>query len=283
MEAFLKVDEVLYNATRGIADIISCYGQVNVDFADVRTIMKGMGDAIMGIGTATGENRAVEATKAALNSPLLDGVSIQGAKGVLVNVTGGADLTMHEISEAVSLVEQAAGGDVNLIHGVVYNPEPMEGISVTVVATGFKKNEVGEIKPVEVVSVKGDHTTTKVQQTSRPQPLFTEERKDTFVLGNGGSRRNSAPMSNNIRQAAAEPIKQRIPDSCPKGEQALKNLDEPAFKRRTSENMYQQPINSHEVQRKAEMAVNRFAEPRLNEEKRPVMQQNGFLRKMLDF
>eukprot|EP01107_Rhizomastix_libera_P016024 TRINITY_DN6457_c0_g1_i1.p2 TRINITY_DN6457_c0_g1~~TRINITY_DN6457_c0_g1_i1.p2 ORF type:complete len:456 (-),score=-5.63 TRINITY_DN6457_c0_g1_i1:34-1401(-) len=278
MEAFLKVDEVLYNATRGIADIISCYGQVNVDFADVRTIMKGMGDAIMGIGNATGENRAIEATKAALNSPLLDGVSIQGAKGVLVNVTGGSDLTMHEISEAVSLVEQAAGGDVNLIHGVVYNPEPMEGISVTVVATGFKK-ESNETRPLEVKTVKNEPLTAPEPTSKRD--IFGEEKITPIFDPKNSNRRNSAPSVKNIHQAADN--KYRIPDSCPKGEKALKDLDKPAFERRNSETMYQNPVNGPEVHRKAESAINRFVEPRASEDRRPTFQQNAFLRKMLDF
>jgi cell division protein FtsZ len=136
-DAFLKVDEVLYNATRGISDIISQHGVVNVDFADVRTIMKDKGDALMGIGIATGDNRAIEATEKAINSPLLDGISIEGSKGVLVNISGGSDMTMFEVSEAVSVVESAAGGNANIIHGVVYNDDMEDGIMVTVVATGF--------------------------------------------------------------------------------------------------------------------------------------------------
>ncbi len=138
-EAFEKVDEVLLNAVRGISDIISKHGKVNVDFADVKTVMKGMGDALMGIGVAKGEHRAVEATENALNSPLLDGISIKGAAGVLVNITGGSDMGFLEVVEAVSLVEQSTGSDVNLIHGVVYGDEPSEEIMVTVVATGFNK------------------------------------------------------------------------------------------------------------------------------------------------
>ncbi|PKL80013.1 MAG: cell division protein FtsZ [Ignavibacteriae bacterium HGW-Ignavibacteriae-4] len=148
-EAFLTVDEVLYNATRGISDIISQHGVVNVDFADVRTVMKDMGDALMGIGVATGDNRAIEATEKAIKSPLLDGISIEGSKGVLVNITGGSDLTMFEVSEAVQIVESAAGANANIIHGVVYNDE-MEGeIMVTVVATGFNKDKENNIKEEE--------------------------------------------------------------------------------------------------------------------------------------
>lgn len=151
-EAFLKVDEILYNATKGISDIISNHGIVNVDFADVRTVMKDMGDALMGIGTATGENRAIEATENAIKSPLLDGISIEGSKGILVNITGGTDLKMYEVAEAVSVVESAAGGNANIIHGVVHNEDHEGEIMVTVVATGFnrKDNEVKEDNPNEI-------------------------------------------------------------------------------------------------------------------------------------
>lgn len=151
-EAFLKVDEILYNATRGISDIISKHGVVNVDFADVRTVMKDMGDALMGIGIAEGDNRAIEATEKAIKSPLLEGISIEGSKGVLVNITGGNDLTMYEVSEAVSVVEAAAGANANIIHGVVYNDDLEGEIMVTVVATGFNKveNDKKEDKQNEV-------------------------------------------------------------------------------------------------------------------------------------
>jgi len=150
-EAYLKVDEVLYDATRGISDIISCHGVINVDFADVKAIMSNMGDALMGIGLASGEHRATEATQNALNSPLLDGISIHGAKGLLVNITGGKNMTMHEISDAVTLVEQAAGGDAELIHGVVYNDDLHEEIMVTLVATGFNSNSSDE-ESVEIIN-----------------------------------------------------------------------------------------------------------------------------------
>lgn len=143
-DAFLKVDEVLYNATRGISDIIANPGFMNVDFADVRTIMKGMGDALMGIGIASGENRAKEATHKALNSPLLDGTTINGAKGLLVNITGGQNMTMMEIAEAVEIVNNAAGEDVNLIQGINYSDELQDEIMITIVATGFNKREEKE-------------------------------------------------------------------------------------------------------------------------------------------
>ncbi len=181
IDAFLKVDEVLYNATRGISDIISCHGYLNVDFADVQTIMKDMGDALMGIGTSGGEHRAIEATQKALNSPLLDGISIKGAKGILVNITGGKNMTMTEISEAVSKVEEEAGGgdgDTNLIHGVVYNDEMGDEIMVTVVATGFNSNNQKDEEitngTVEVQTLPFEsENTIKLKQEPLPQK-FTQ-------------------------------------------------------------------------------------------------------------
>lgn len=151
-DAFLKVDEVLYDATRGISDIINSNGYLNVDFADVRTVMKNGGDAIMGIGVATGENRAKEATQKALNYPLLNGVSIAGAKGILVNITGGKSMGMLEISEAVELVNEAAGEDGNLIQGINFKDDMEDEIMVTIVATGFNckgKDNFSEEEEIE--------------------------------------------------------------------------------------------------------------------------------------
>lgn len=138
-EAFQLANEVLYNATRGIAEIIAVPGLVNVDFADVRTIMRDMGDALMGSGVAEGENRAVEAAHNAISSPLLDGISIGGAQGVLVNITGGLDLSLVEIDEAVSIITEAAGEDANVIFGSVIDPALEGKLMVTVIATGFNR------------------------------------------------------------------------------------------------------------------------------------------------
>ncbi|GAB5466350.1 MAG: cell division protein FtsZ [Candidatus Kapaibacteriales bacterium] len=148
-EAFAIVDEVLYNATRGISEIINQSGYINVDFADVKTVMQNMGEAIMGIGVASGDNRAVEATTKALNSPLLDGVSIEGAKGVLVNIKGSTDMGMLEISEAVNLIEEQAGANANIIQGIVHDDSMGDEMMVTVVATGFDAIEEEEEKEEE--------------------------------------------------------------------------------------------------------------------------------------
>ncbi len=135
--AFDKPNEVLYEATRGIADIITVEGLINVDFADVRAVMSQSGDAIMGCGIASGENRAIEAAQKAISSPLLEGVSIKGAKSVLLNVTGSNNLTMQEINEGNNVIFEAAGEEANVIFGCVQKEEMNDYVSYTVIATGF--------------------------------------------------------------------------------------------------------------------------------------------------
>ncbi|MFH2055359.1 MAG: cell division protein FtsZ, partial [bacterium] len=136
-EAFLMADEVLFQATRGISDLIAVPGLINRDFADVRTVMLEMGDAMMGCGAATGDKKADEAAKKAINSPLLDDVNINGAKGVLINITGSPELTLFEVNEATSVVYEAAGSDANIIFGAVIDPALKDEVRVTVIATGF--------------------------------------------------------------------------------------------------------------------------------------------------
>lgn len=135
--AFDKPNEVLYEATRGIADIITIEGLINVDFADVRAVMNQSGEALMGCGLASGENRAIEAAQKAISSPLLEGVSIKGAKSVLLNVTGSSSMTMQEINEGNNVIFEAAGEEANVIFGVVKKDEMNDYISYTVIATGF--------------------------------------------------------------------------------------------------------------------------------------------------
>ncbi|HPJ96875.1 MAG TPA: cell division protein FtsZ [Syntrophales bacterium] len=137
-EAFKKVDDILYNAVKGISDLITIPGLINLDFADVKSIMSEMGLALMGTGNATGENRAVEAAQKAISSPLLEDNSIQGARGVLLNITGGPDMTLHEINEASSLIQSEAHEDANIIFGTVVDETMSEEIRVTVIATGFE-------------------------------------------------------------------------------------------------------------------------------------------------
>lgn len=138
-ESFRLVDDVLLQAVQGISDIITVPGLINVDFADVKAIMEGMGIALMGTGSATGDNRALEATQRAISSPLLEEASIEGAKGLLVNVSGGADLTLFEVNEAMSIIHDSADPDANIIFGAVLDERLTNEMKITVIATGFDK------------------------------------------------------------------------------------------------------------------------------------------------
>ena len=136
-EAFQMADGILHQAAKGISDLINVHGMINLDFADVETIMKNMGEAIMGTGIAQGEERAALAAQQAISSPLLDNASIAGAQGVLVNITGGDNITLHEIDEATSIILEEAGESANIIVGAVIDPNMKENIQVTVISTGF--------------------------------------------------------------------------------------------------------------------------------------------------
>lgn len=138
-ESFTLVDDVLLQAVQGISDIITVPGLINVDFADVKAIMEGMGIALMGTGSATGDNRALEATQRAISSPLLEEASIEGAKGLLVNVSGGTDLTLFEVNEAMSIIHDSADPDANIIFGAVLDEDLTNEMKITVIATGFDK------------------------------------------------------------------------------------------------------------------------------------------------
>lgn len=148
-QALKKADEVLLQATQGISDLISVTGEVNVDFADVRTVMSNRGAALMGTGDATGDDRAVEAAQQAICSPLLDNVSINGATGVLINISGGPDLTIDEVTTVNSIIQEAAGDEGEMIFGVVHDPQLEGKVRVTVIATGFGDAVVDD-EPVPV-------------------------------------------------------------------------------------------------------------------------------------
>jgi len=137
-EAFRIADDVLRQAVQGISDLITVPGEVNVDFADVKTIMTGMGMALMGTGVAKGESRAIEAAQRAISSPLLEETSVEGAKGVLINISGGSDLTLHEVDEAAKVIAEAVDSAANIISGLVIDESMEDEMKVTVIATGFQ-------------------------------------------------------------------------------------------------------------------------------------------------
>jgi cell division protein FtsZ len=141
-DSFRIADDVLRQAVQGISDLITVPGLINLDFADVKSIMSGMGMALMGAGHAFGENRAIEATQQAISSPLLEEASIQGAKGVLINITGGSDLTLYEVNAAATIIREAADEDANIIFGAVIDDAMRDQMRITVIATGFDRESV---------------------------------------------------------------------------------------------------------------------------------------------
>jgi cell division protein FtsZ len=175
-EAFRIADDVLRQAVQGISDLITIPGEVNVDFADVRTIMTGMGMALMGTGVARGEHRALEAAQRAISSPLLEETSIQGARGVLINISGGADLTLHEVAEAARIIADAVDPDANIISGMVLDPALEDAMKVTVIATGFDRSGAERPRPVAPALAVGSGRPMAVPGLAA-QPLDREEEK----------------------------------------------------------------------------------------------------------
>ncbi|WP_078380977.1 cell division protein FtsZ [Sutcliffiella halmapala] len=204
LEAFREADNVLRQGVQGISDLIATPGLINLDFADVKTIMSNKGSALMGIGVATGENRAAEAAKKAVSSPLLE-TSIDGAQGVLMNITGGTNLSLYEVQEAADIVASASDQEVNMIFGSVINENLKDEIVVTVIATGFSEAEINHTKqgarpvfgaqksPVQKREVKREEPvqqeTTRQQQQSQPQPQVEETLDIPTFLRNRNRRR----------------------------------------------------------------------------------------------
>ncbi len=182
-EAFQMADTILHQAAKGISDLINVQGVINLDFADVETIMKNMGEAIMGTGVASGEERAVLAAQQAISSPLLDDATIKGAQGVLVNITGGNDLTLMEANEATSIIFEEAGPSANIIFGAVIDPTLDDEIRVTVIATGFNiPKAVADIEDLhgrpEMRTVNTPPTRQLQEQVNRP---LHAQKEDTEV------------------------------------------------------------------------------------------------------
>ena len=195
VEAFKLADTILLHASKGISDLINVHGLINLDFADVETIMKNMGAAVMGTGTASGEERAVLAAQQAISSPLLDNASISGAQGVLVNITGGADLTLMEVDEATSIIFEEAGKDANIIFGAVIEPALEEEILVTVIATGFhRKAVVEEIRRPEPQQKEVTPTQTRVLAEQENVPLHQKELEEEVVTQQPTLEKAKSPL-----------------------------------------------------------------------------------------
>src|SRR5882724_7691604 len=166
--AFLFADDVLRQAVQGISDLITIPGEINLDFADVKTIMSGMGMALMGTGVGSGPNRAIEAAQRAISSPLLEDATIDGARGILINITGGTDMTLHEVAEASSLVQRTADPEANIIFGTVIDKAMTDEVKITVIATGFNRDG-RQAAEVQVAAA-----TAAAQRGYSPRPMATD-------------------------------------------------------------------------------------------------------------
>jgi cell division protein FtsZ len=216
-EAFTKADDVLLQAVRGISELVTVHGLINLDFADVRSIMAEMGMAMMGASSASGENRAVEAAQRAISSPLLEDVSIKGARGLLINFTGGPDMSLYEVNEAASLIHEEAHEDANIILGAVIDERLTDEIRVTVIATGFGELERSSMNPR--YSPSGTPVTTPIMASST-RPVDASEVR---------------PMSSPGASSSAPPIRTFAPNRPVRRMGMIvddNTLDIPAFKRR---------------------------------------------------
>jgi len=232
-DAFTSADDVLRQAIQGISDLILVPGLINLDFADVKTIMAGMGIAIMGTGMGEGETRAMDAANYAVSSPLLEDASVKGARGVIINVTGGPDLSLIEVSEASAIIQEAAHEDANIIFGAVVDPK-MEGkVKITVIATGFDRG----ISPARQPSASAAQTPVDLQSYTALR-VETVEKVAVAASGGGGS---SARISLSRRPVLEMPIAAAAGDPAdhmisPGAEfEPASPLDVPAFLRRQHE------------------------------------------------
>lgn len=316
LDGFEIANQVLYNATRGISELITRHGYINVDFADVRTIMTDMGDAIMGAGMATGEHRASIAAENAISSPLLEGVDIQGAQGVLVNITGGKSMTLLEVSEATQIIHDAAGDDANIIFGAVIDDSMHEEIMVTVIATGFNNKPTytglafGEEKKVPFVPAEealGNRAKPRVERMTAPLSMEEyDERKKMLSTtqvkeleepvslpkvermtsrGNLTEREETKDAFDHLSEGAYRANSIRLTQSddtlhIPSGPRDLKEFDTPAYLRR---GISLPPIESEEDEDEVPvMAGSSYQEERQSPKPPARDDRPTFLRKIMD-
>jgi len=220
-DALKKADEILLHATQGISDLISVTGEINVDFADVRTVMASRGPALMGSGFGEGENRAQEAAQEAISSPLLDEASIAGARGVLINITGGMDLAIDEVTEISSIIQEGAGDEAEIIFGAVHDPDLEDRVRVTVIATGF--NSLADDKVINSPFQRSQPMSKKIQNVQQesllPELEAETKEQDEALVGVAG-----------VRDEEVLPLR-RFPDQVVSSNQLLE-LDIPTFIRR---------------------------------------------------
>ena len=186
-DAFRFADEVLHQATRGISDLITIPGLINCDFADVKTVMQEMGDALMGTGIGLGHDKATTAAKLAISSPLLEEISIEGALGVLINVTGGSDMTLFDVNAATSVIYDAAGENANIIFGAVIDPTIKDEMRVTVIATGFNADRQNKDIASEVFMTNIAPVASRDLNVFKEESMKTQQTESTGTNGRGRS------------------------------------------------------------------------------------------------
>jgi len=203
IDAFQQADSILFQAAKGISDLINVHGMINLDFADVETVMKNMGDAVMGTGIASGEERAVLAAQQAISSPLLDNASINGAQGVLVNITANKELTLHEVEDATAIIYEEAGKKANIIFGTVIDENLADEIRITVIATGFNPHTVKveqEPEEEEFLPESRVEMDTLSERFNTPLAVKKNDHEEEFVPAPRKKRRfffdDSAPYAN---------------------------------------------------------------------------------------
>ena len=218
-DALKKADDILLHATQGISDLISVTGEINVDFADVRTVMASRGPALMGSGFGEGENRAQEAAQEAISSPLLDEVSIAGARGVLINITGGMDLAIDEVTEISSIIQEGAGDEAEIIFGAVHDPDLEGKIRVTVIATGFDSVENEKVVSSDLQNSKPMSNTIPNAELMLPDlQIQIDEEDEALVVASVNGEEEVLPLN-------------RFPERVVSSNQLLE-LDIPTFIRR---------------------------------------------------
>ena len=219
LDAFMVVDEILRQGVQGISELITIPGLINVDFADVKAVMANAGSALMGIGQASGENKAIEAAKAAINSPLLE-MSIEGARGILFTIVGGSNLAMHEVNEAAKVITSSADEDAKIIFGAVIDEKLKDEIKITVVATGFDGRQIGVSE-----SVSGERPYKPSSFIADEDALVAQEKKKDLSAQAGKKKSKIS----SLKAAQAEPARE-------KGEEGAEEEDEelgiPAFIRK---------------------------------------------------
>ncbi len=221
LDSFRLADEVLQHATQGVSDLITIPGIINVDFADVRTIMSDQGRALMGMGIASEEGRAVVAAQQAINSPLLEDVTIEGAQGILINITAGPDLKLHEVEEAASLVQEAAHEDCNIIFGAVIDESMGDTLRITVIATGFDQHQPAEDVLEHAIQNHGHRRQSSIvaagtmgprgRQIVTPGPAMRKPQGSNVFMGPGPQQQSAPSLTRGTVPRAQQPQSQPEP------------------------------------------------------------------------